>query len=282
MSEYLDKAHEYNKIMLKKIAQVCKDNDIQFYLDSGTLLGAVRHKSFIPWDDDVDIILKRSDFDKLVALPKEVWGSDFELVKPDELVKEGFFDFVTRIIYMKETIPVRTFDKAKNKVWEKYHDRIGIDCFILDDAYESSFRQKLHTMRLTMIYGQAMAHRDYINYKEYSIVAGCVIRVLSVIGRLRSAESLRAEYERVSRKVSDKTEGKNAKKTTRLFGSNYIMSELGIVYEKKWYEKAVPVQIDEDYFDGPAGYDEVLTMMYGDYMTPPPESDRVPFHLDME
>ena len=63
--EYLEKAHEVLLKLLLEFDRVCKKYDVQYYLICGSLLGAVRHQDFIPWDDDVDVAMTRADFDKV-------------------------------------------------------------------------------------------------------------------------------------------------------------------------------------------------------------------------
>ena len=67
----LTRVHEANLKLLKEIDRICRKYRIQYMLDSGTLLGAVRHKGFIPWDDDIDICMLRDDYEKLIKLVKD-------------------------------------------------------------------------------------------------------------------------------------------------------------------------------------------------------------------
>lgn len=90
----LEKAHEINRILMRKLDSVCKEYGVTYYYDSGSLIGAVRHHDFIPWDDDIDIAFTREQYNKLLAIPKEAWGDDFELVKVKDLVPGSFLIFL--------------------------------------------------------------------------------------------------------------------------------------------------------------------------------------------
>lgn len=271
MNENLKRAQGLNRIIMRKLHQVCHDNNIQYFYDAGSLLGAIRHKSFIPWDDDVDVVFLRPEYEKLLALPREVWGDDFELVSYQQLCPDGFLDFVTRLVYLKEEIELKSYDKVKSKCNPKYMNRMEVDCFVLDGAYDSSFKQKLLRLRMTAVYGQAMGHRDYIDYSEYGFAQKMVIGVLSAIGRFRSLDKLRKKYDRLSQSAGNNT--------NKVFYTNGLLSRLHITLNREWYGSTTPVTVDEDTFDGPVGYDNILTTIYGDYMTLPPEKDRVAIHI---
>ena len=77
----LEKAHRINRILMRKLHSVCEEYGITYYYDSGSLIGAVRHKDFIPWDDDIDIAFTREEFKKLKEVPKEAWARTLNLWK---------------------------------------------------------------------------------------------------------------------------------------------------------------------------------------------------------
>ncbi len=270
----LEKAQYLNRIIMRKIHKLCKKYNITYFLDSGALIGAVRHKSFIPWDDDVDIVFTREEYEKFLAIPKEEWGEDFEVVTCEKLVNGGFFDFITRVIYHKDTVPLAGYNKAGEYFNKEYENKIGVDCFVFENAYDSMFMQKLLLLRLYIVYGQLMGHRQFIDYAEYSLIQRVVIFFLSHIGRLRDVRKLKAKYMRLTRSVK--------KPTGYYFYSNYPMYLMWARVKKEWFDSTIPVQIDEDWFDGPVGYHEVLVNQYGDYMKLPPEEKRVPQHVVLE
>ena len=266
----LEKAHQINQIILKRFKEVCEKYNITYYLDSGSLLGAVRHQGFIPWDDDVDIALKRADYEKLLQIPKEEWGEGWEFITYRELGQEkSFVDFITRLIYLKETVPNRIFAKMDKK--EKYENHLVLDLLVLDNAYDSNLKQRILLGKIIVLYGMAMGHRSRLEFAEYKGFTKIIVFLLSRIGRLFSLKWIYDQYEKVCSSVPEKNE--------RLFIANYSIPYIGKLFEKEWYEGTRPLFIEGEAFSAPKDYHAVLQSIYGEYMELPPEKSRVPKHL---
>ena len=86
LTDALDRLHRGHKIILRELTRICGKYNISYYLESGTLLGAVRHHSAIPWDDDADIAMLRSDFEVFRRVVRKELKPEFYYVEPDELV----------------------------------------------------------------------------------------------------------------------------------------------------------------------------------------------------
>ena len=95
----LQEKQEKGLQILLAIDAVCKKHNIRYRLDSGTLLGAVRHKGFIPWDDDVDLCFLRAEWEKFAKVAKEELPEPYRLVLPSEYRNvKAFYDFVPRVV----------------------------------------------------------------------------------------------------------------------------------------------------------------------------------------
>ena len=126
--------------ILKAIDQVCREHGLTYYLFAGTCLGAIRHKGFIPWDDDADIGMPRPDYDMLVAHANEWLPQGYELVNGDTNPRYPYF--FARIQDVRTTyILRRSFD---------FVGGLPVDVFPLDGMTDNLLRRKWHYMRLSM------------------------------------------------------------------------------------------------------------------------------------
>ncbi len=273
--ELLHRAQAYNKILLTEIDRVCKKYHLRYYLICGTLLGAVRHQSFVPWDDDADIAMPRQDFDKLKKIaPKEWDGETFLFLEYDQMGRGTFLDYMSRLVYMKEEVPVITFQKIRGKGREDIQNHMPLDIYILDNASDNPKKHKLQTLALQGIYGLGMGHRAYIDYKEYRHAPKKIQRQVKLfirIGRLVPLRLIFWVYERMRRMY-------NGQETTSYLMSNGFIFCLPWKFEKQWFGEGTVCRIDNLRLMAPADQDAYLKKQYGDYMRLPALQDRRPTH----
>lgn len=273
----LQKAQRINMILLKEIDRFCKKYNLKYYLICGGLLGAIRHQGFIPWDDDVDVAMTRKDYDVLIKHAKEEWkDSDFMFVKYNEMGGGAFLDFFSRLLYMKEEVPLKTFHKIKGKGREDVQNHVPLDIYILENAPddEKKFLRKYNW--ITYIYGLSMGHRSYVDMSEYGKYDDNMhkkIRYATAIGKLIPLKLLLFVYERVCRSCEKYNDSKN------YFVSNGFIFCVRQRHPKEWFAEGAYVPIEGELFLAPKMYDEELRFFYGDYMQLPPEERRKPDHV---
>lgn len=273
----LQKAQRINMILLKEIDRVTKKYGLKYYLICGGLLGAIRHKGFIPWDDDVDVAMTRHDYDILLSHIKDEWlAGDFMFVKYNEMGGGAFLDFFSRLLYMKEEVPLKTFHKIKGRGREDVQNHVPLDIYILENAPDDEDKFLKIYNAITYIYGLAMGHRSFVDMSEYGKYDEKMhrnIRYATTIGRWIPLKLLLIIYEKICRSCAKYENGKN------YFVSNGFIFCVRQRHPKAWFGEGERVEIDGEYFIAPKMYHEELSFFYGDYMQLPPEGSRKPDHV---
>lgn len=247
--------------MLRFFKQFCEDNNITFYFIGGGLIGAIRNGGFIPWDDDVDLLLPRDDYERLCRLWQEKYPDGrFRLLKTDDNMFTGnIFATVTDTNY--------TMVKANQTDVDIPHGLV-FDVFPLDVCPDGNFARKMQYF-WTLIYSLFLAQVVPENH-------GGVVALGSklLLGIFRSKKLRRKLW---------RTAEKHMKQYKR--EENQYMTELcsGPHWMKIKYPKHIYNGVDYVTFEGiklpvASGYREYLELVFGDYMTPPPEEKRVPHH----
>lgn len=272
---YMEKAHRILFILLSEIDRVCKKYGLKYYLICGGLIGAVRHKNFIPWDDDIDVAMTREDFDKLKKIAKKEWRSgSFLFVDYNQLGNGAFLDYMTRVIYMDEEIPINVFRKIRGKGRSDIDNHMPLDIYVLDKAPKDEKKFQRLVKCIQGLYGLGMAHRAYINYDEYSNTKPEMqkkIKLLTNIGKYIPLWLIVWVYELVRKSYRHLKE-------YDYFQSNGWILCIPWRFKREWFEEGAEVEINGTSFMAPKMYDEFLRFFYGDYMKLPPEEKRKPTH----
>ena len=264
-----EKIHEVNYKLIGEVKRICDANGIKYFLDSGTLLGAIRHQDLIPWDDDVDIAFPRGEYERFIKIAPDFLGEDFELVVPGKLKDDAFFDFIPKIAY----IPSRIHDdNDEEKFYGNKVNHICLDLFVIDSVANGKLKSKWQHLQLMCIYGMAMGHRYDIDYTKYGGVTKVAVWLFEKIGRMMSVEKIIKKYDKVSAKYH---ENENC---DEVFYSNYTIRGQKLHFKKEWLAETTTGTIAGTEYSIPAEYDKILSTIYGDYMKLPPEADRIPKH----
>ncbi len=274
--EYLDKAQRILKILLKNFDSVCKKYNLKYYLICGSLLGLVRDHNLIAWDDDVDVAMPRKDFDILIKHVEEEWGnnSDIQFLNYDEMGNNTFLDYMTRIIYMKEEIPVGIFRKIKGKGRTDIENHMPMDIYVLDNASDNEKLHELQTKIIQGLYGLAMGHRAYIDsndYKNRDEKTQRMVKILSTIGKFIPLKCIFVLYELVRKWYKNKP-GEN------YFESNGFIYCIPWKFKREWFGDGEILLFDDIEVNVPREYKEFLKMHYSNYEQLPPMEARKPTH----
>lgn len=269
----LTAVHQANLKMLKEIDRICRKYDIKYMLDAGTLLGAVRHQGFIPWDDDVDVAFTRENYERFARIVRKELPEGLEFLEPRQLGGgNAFYDFTPRILYLNSQThedgeEMRFYDGKLNHLW--------VDLFIQDTLPENKAAALFTRLLQTAIYGLAMGHRYHLDYSKYNLANKILVAVLSAIGRRLPMKTIR----KMQRAVAVKD---NKRKSELRYYSNYQPDFLYVTVEKAWCDQVVDLPFEDTVLMAPEGWHQVLTWIYGDYKELPPKEKRVPAHSSIE
>ena len=269
----LTNVHQANLAILKEIDRICREEGIQYMLDSGTLLGAVRHKGFIPWDDDADVAFTRDNYTKFIQAARKKLPAGMTLLEPKDLRNgTAFFDFTARICYDKSSTHE---DSGEMQFYEGKLNHLWVDLFTIDELPENKVSAAFTKLLHTAIYGLAMGHRYHLDFHKYSLPNKIFVGGLSAVGRLIPMKWIRRMQ--FCAAVKDKKGT-----SSLLYYSNYQPDYLYVTLQKEWCSDTVDMEFEGEMLMVPAGWHQVLTCVYGDYMTLPPKEKQVPAHSDME
>lgn len=242
----------------------CIDNNLRYYLAFGTLLGAIRHHGFIPWDDDVDIIMPREDYERLLTCYDNN-ASRFKIYhySNNDTIK-------SRMIYLIDTATIR-----KSSYAEEFIENLGmnIDIFPLDNTPDDIVMRNLHLLSvkvLDTIFNIKSIPISPYRSKFKNVCIKLLQSMLSPVGYKR----LVTELDRVASNYKGRdTIFCNA------FYSPYRQSK---PYRTDAFKESVGIEFESRYYMAPKGYDSILRTTYGDYMKLPPKAKRLPHNDHME
>lgn len=255
--EYLKKLHEVQIEILDEIDRICKENNLTYFLVGGTMLGAVRHQGFIPWDDDVDIGMLRSDYEKF----KELCLSD------DVLNKKYFLHCLDTdknywLPFMKVRKNNTTFGEKSIKNLDT-HKGVFVDIFPYDNVkYERNFFQKIRSFLILNI-------EDAISCKhKLKEVNNCrrktAVKILMILS-LKQLHSFQNFLFNIKK-------NKNTKYIVCFIAGGNPVDE---TLEKDKVFPTKDMKFEGKMYPCIKDYDYYLKRVYGDYMQLPPEDKRV-------
>jgi lipopolysaccharide cholinephosphotransferase len=245
--------------ILDAVHEFCRKNGIQYYLMYGTLLGAVRHAGYIPWDDDIDIAMFREDYEKFIEEFNNN-NSDFEVLTIHN--SEGYNYFFAKVSY-KKSIQIDT-----NVAFLDTNIGINIDLFPIDKLPGNEDRarilKKLHFLD-KLFYSKAFKLKRKTSFRKIlAILVGKCITLFT------SKKAIGLKQEKIAKQFN------NTDSNTYSFISCSIKKELPL-FTKDLFEP-VKITFEDRRYIAPKGYDIILKSIYGDYMTPPLMENRISGH----
>jgi len=251
--------------ILKEFGRICEKHNLSYCITAGTLLGAVRHKGFIPWDDDIDVVMPRKDFDRLEKICLNYL--------PTGLFYQNYQTEANYPFYFAKLRKNNTEVCEESLIDVQMHKGVYIDIFPLDKCPKGKIFGKLFfkVMELLNCVVVAKVNRSFVcGYKKkymrflFAILKYLPKRLLIsmreiwriLVGILSSGECL-----------------------CTVGGAHGYPRE---TYKKEWFAESVLLEFEGAQYPAPVGWRELLTNMYGDYMQLPDEPERTGHFISWE
>ena len=244
-------------LILKDFIEICDENDLDYYLFFGTEIGAVRHQGFIPWDDDIDVIMFRDDYEKFLKIMEKKKSEKYTVF--DIRYDEHYFFQFGRL-------------SLNGTYWAEYWDRqvpfklgIHLDLFILDKVPNNKYK-RLFYMRRCLILSK-LCSISSINIEEHSNFVNTATNlahsILNVIGLTPK------HFQKKLLKLYRKYENEDCK-----YYADLTMNEQPY-FKIEDFKPAKLAKFEDICAKIPNNQEATLGQIFGDYMTLPPEEDRV-------
>ncbi len=252
--------------LLQEFDRLCKAAGLTWWMYGGGLIGAVRHKGFIPWDDDIDLLMPRADFDRLRAMTNEEFGAEepyfLQNFKTEPACVNALIRF--RRSDTADIRPEHLADIRQNPRQPRYNLGINLAVFSLDAVPQSELIRKLQKAAVYLLWG--IFYRANRPGKKRPVQHFLCRAAYSIIGGANIMKLTHWLYRAPRRVRPDELQSYDGLYSGRLR------------WPKSDFDETVMLPFEDIEVPAPAGYDDILRKIYGDYMQFPPEDQRVSPH----
>lgn len=240
--------------LLVEFDRICQKHGITYSIDGGTLLGAIRHKGFIPWDDDADVIMTRKEYEKF----KKVYGKELDRKKFyfQDIQSTPGYRWGYAKLRRQNTKCIRL-----NQEHMPYKQGIYLDIFVCDNVPENYIFRCIFNF-VSYVYRKIFWSE--VGKKENTGIKKIWFSLLSQIPEDKLKKSYFRFIKRYCQKPSKLVKCITFPARNRVYG-----------FKREWYEDVIDMPFENVVLKGSRKYKEYLTFMYGDYMALPPKSERI-------
>lgn len=267
------KSLQFNLLqMMQKINEICCQEKIKYFMLGGTFIGAVRHKGFIPWDDDIDIAMDRKNYEKFLSIIEKKLPSNMELVYYNK--KETNVHWI-KIIDKR----FRIVEKMDNIETEQY---LFVDIFPFDNVPDNVIERKIFGLKIylkgkKLKLAQMLYISEKNNQKFNRNLKNIIVKILKLkmLKKYFDIQKVQGQYDKLISKYKDKE--------TRLIANLCVNHNFDNIYremfEKEKISSIVEYNFEDTRLKGIENYDYLLRQTFGDYMKLPPKEEQKSKHF---
>ncbi len=246
--------------ILDVVVKFCDEHEINYCLGGGTLIGAIRHKGFIPWDDDIDLMMLRPDYDKFTELFNK-YNTRYRFNTPEN--DPEYKRYCGRVLDTKTIL----YD-------DKWKSNIYVDIFCWDNApNDDKALKRMFCCKKFYWYFYRLQFRAITSVPKGNILRKVSVLFLCMFMKILTFLVIPENY--FAKKMNSNARKYMHEDTKRV--GNFLGIQQ-IVVSRKAFDSFIDAEFEGKIYNIPVGYDEILRTLYGDYMQLPPEEDRVAHH----
>lgn len=263
MKENMDGLHQTILEIMDEIHRISEKHELHYVLLAGSLLGAVRHQGFIPWDDDLDIGMPRKDYEKFKSILDTELKDEFYYI---DIQNHPHYALPFLKVMKKGTV---VQEKSAPKDIQPYG--IYVDVFPFDVSPEDKYQKKKHEIKFNWYQKLLLARKKYRLDLEEKPVKRFIYSIVRLISYLYPEETLKKRLEK-SMKMFNQYDSQYCVNLSGSYAYDKERMKQQWLFERKLYT------FEKRKYYGSQHYDDYLKHLYGDYMELPPKEDRIPRH----
>lgn len=258
----IEELHKVELDLIQEIIEICQKNEIKYFMIGGSLLGAVRHQGFIPWDDDVDIGMVREDYDRFLKVAPQELSKPYYFLQTEQSDQNyafGYAKLLDESIYIEEK---RNINDARKGVF--------VDIFPFDKVPDGDVERSIQQSRYKYLNARIILSSNYRLMDT---------EITTKIRKLQTNQSHKTEEYKEKRDELARTY--NQDDTIEMYKnlSSQYSYEKELVSEKE-LATVVSVPFENLTVTILSAYDAILSRMYGDYLQLPPENKQIEKHIE--
>lgn len=258
----IDKLQQVDLEIVKEVVSICQGNNLRYYIIGGTLLGAIRHQGFIPWDDDIDLGMPREDYEKFIEIATSKLSPDLHIVnyKSDPLYQY----YITRVSNKNTKVVEKRIGN------DSKYTNASIDIFPLDGTPNNRIKRKLYYLKIMALRAlMSLSYKDSIDQE----------RKRGMLERLFISIMVKIPTEKLFNPTKiknwiDREMRKHSVEKSDIIGCLMGAYRTREMVPKRVYGKGAFYDFEDIKLKGPEHAHEFLKMIYGDYMKLPSTEDR--------